>query len=299
MDLYFKLFEVLFPVFFVVGIGYYLGKKNPRFNTDFITTFASKIGSPGLIFYSLTSTGVTFAIITDYLVYAIICISLFGLVGVLYLALAGRDFIRELPPILLPNTGNMGLPICLFAYGSLGLGGGATFASIIMLLHFTVGVLLASNKFNFKILIKNAPIYAIIVSVVIIYLELEPPQFLVNTAMLLAYSTIFLVLMSLGIALTKLKITSFTNSLISSILRVVIGPVIGFLVIKYFELSGIVAGVILIQSSMPSAVLNYLIGSMYSPKKIANNIAGTIVLSTLISFITIPIVVFIALKYFI
>ena len=71
MDLYFNLFEVLFPVFFVVGIGYYLGKKNPRFNTDFITTFASKIGSPGLIFYSLTSTGVTFAIITDYFVYAI------------------------------------------------------------------------------------------------------------------------------------------------------------------------------------------------------------------------------------
>jgi predicted permease len=30
MELYLKLFEVLFPVFFVVGIGYYLGKKNPK-----------------------------------------------------------------------------------------------------------------------------------------------------------------------------------------------------------------------------------------------------------------------------
>ena len=27
MDIYIKLFEVLFPVFFVVGIGFYLGKK--------------------------------------------------------------------------------------------------------------------------------------------------------------------------------------------------------------------------------------------------------------------------------
>ena len=30
MEIYIKLFEVLFPVFFVVGIGYYLGKKNPN-----------------------------------------------------------------------------------------------------------------------------------------------------------------------------------------------------------------------------------------------------------------------------
>ena len=30
MEIYLKLFEVLFPVFFVVGIGYYLGKNNPK-----------------------------------------------------------------------------------------------------------------------------------------------------------------------------------------------------------------------------------------------------------------------------
>ena len=40
MDIYFKLFEVLFPVFFVVGIGYYLGKKNPKIDTTFITNFS-------------------------------------------------------------------------------------------------------------------------------------------------------------------------------------------------------------------------------------------------------------------
>ena len=49
---------------------------------------------------------------------------------------------------------------------------------------------------------------------------------------------------------------------------------------------------------MPSAVLNYLVGSMYSPKKIVDNIASMIVVSTLLSFITIPIIVFLSLKYF-
>ena len=35
MELYLKLFEVLFPVFFIVGIGYFLGKKNPKFDIAF------------------------------------------------------------------------------------------------------------------------------------------------------------------------------------------------------------------------------------------------------------------------
>jgi predicted permease len=124
------------------------------------------------------------------------------------------------------------------------------------------------------------------------------PKAIINLTELLTYTAIVLILMSLGIALTKLKVFSLTNSIISSIGRVIIGPLIGFLIIIFFDLSGFGAGVILIQSAMPSAILNYLIGSMYSPKEIVDNIASTIVVSTLMSFITVPIVVFIALKYF-
>ena len=60
MDIYLKLFEVLFPVFFVVGIGYYLGKKNPKIDTTFITNFAANIGTPAMVIYALTSTGISF-----------------------------------------------------------------------------------------------------------------------------------------------------------------------------------------------------------------------------------------------
>ena len=47
MEIYFKLFEVLFPVFFVVGIGYFLGKKNPKLDTTFIANFGANIGEAG------------------------------------------------------------------------------------------------------------------------------------------------------------------------------------------------------------------------------------------------------------
>ena len=62
MEIYIKLFEVVFPVFFVVGIGYYLGKKNPKIDTKFITNFAANIGTPAMVIYAVTSTGINFEI---------------------------------------------------------------------------------------------------------------------------------------------------------------------------------------------------------------------------------------------
>jgi len=298
MDIYVKLFEVLFPVFFIVGIGYFLGKKNPKLDTSFITNFAANIGTPAMVFYSITTTGITFEIFTHYFWYALLAISGFSLTGIVFLFVLKKEIIRELPPFILPNTGNMGLPICLFAYGSQGLGVAAAISSLVILFHFTLGVFLASRKFDLDLIIKSPPFYAIIISIFFLYFEIESPVYIINLTMMLTYTAIFLILMSLGIALTRFKVFSFQSAFISSIGRVIIGPIIGFTIIKFFNLSGFAAGVLLIQCSMPSAVLTYLVGSMYSPKKIVDSVASMIVVSTVMSFITIPITLFFALKYF-
>ena len=85
MDIYIKLFEVLFPVFFVVGIGYYLGKKNPNIDTTFITNLAANIGTPAMVIYAVTSTGITFNTFKEYFIYFLIAIILFYLVGLILL----------------------------------------------------------------------------------------------------------------------------------------------------------------------------------------------------------------------
>ena len=69
MDIYIKLFEVLFPVFFVVGIGYYLGKKNPKIDTTFITNFAANVGTPAMIIYALNPVNISFNIFLNYFWY--------------------------------------------------------------------------------------------------------------------------------------------------------------------------------------------------------------------------------------
>jgi len=298
MEIYIKLFEVLFPVFFIVGIGYLLGKKSPNLDTSFITNYAANFGTPALVIFAVLSSGVTFSIFAEYFIYSLIAITAFAITGIIFLIPMKKDYIRELPPFILPNTGNMGIPICLFAYGSLGMGVAAAISSVVVLLHFTLNVFLANKKFDIKIIIKSPSFYAILFAVSFLYFEIEAPTFVLNTVMLLAYGMIVLILISLGVALTQLKVFSFKSSVISSIGRVIIGPLIGIILIKIFNLSGFAAGVLLIQCSMPSAILTYLIASMYSPKEIVDNIASMIVVSTLMSLVTVPIIVFIALKYF-
>ena len=298
MDIYLKLFEVLFPVFFIVGIGFLLGKKNPNFDTSFITTYAGNFGTPALVIFALTAGGVSFEVFKEIFFYALILLSAFGIVGLIFLVLMKKDYIRELPTFILPNTGNMGIPICLFAYGELGMGIAAAISSLVVLLHFTLNIFLAKRAFDFQTIFKSPAFYAIIVTVLFLYFEQPVPQFVMNTVMLLAYGMIVMILMSLGVALTQMKVFSFKDAVITSTGRVIIGPLIGLAVIKLFDLSGVSAGVILIQSSMPSAILCYLVASMYSPKVIVDNISSTIVVSTIMSLVTIPITLFFALKYF-
>ena len=91
MEIYIKIFEVIFPVFFVIGVGYYLGKKNPNIDTNFITTFAGNIGTPAMIFYTVTTTGITLSVFTHYFFYALIMIGGFTIVGLVLLFLLNKD----------------------------------------------------------------------------------------------------------------------------------------------------------------------------------------------------------------
>ena len=180
----------------------------------------------------------------------------------------------------------------------LGMGVAAAISSVNGSFTFYFKCILANKKFDINVIIKSPSFYAILVVVGILYFEIQTPTFVLNTVMLLAYGMIVLILISLGIALTQLKVFSFKSSINFFNWKTDYRSYYWCYFNKIFDLSGFAAGVLLIQCSMPSAILTYLIASMYSPKKIVDNIASMIVVSTLMSLVTVPIIVFIALKYF-
>ena len=297
MDLLIKLFEVLFPVFITIGIGYWYGVKDQKFDTKFITDLAGSIGLPCIIFYALTTSNADITVFLRFSLYIVIYVLIFSIIGIFIIRFFKGDIYRLLPPIILPNTGNMGIPICLFAYGNMGFAIATAATAMILVFHFSVGILLASRKFSIKPLVTSPPVYALIISLLFVYYKIPAPKFLADATFFIGYATIFLVLMSLGVALSKLKVFSLKETLTYSLTRVLIGPIVGLAFVKFFNLSGIEAGVMFIQASMPCAILTYLIGKIYSPKKISDNIASTVVLSTFLSLFTVPVVLFIALKY--
>ena len=163
MDLIVKLFDVLFPVFFIIGIGYWYGKKDPKFDTKFITTFAGNFGLPAIIFYSFTTTNISIELFLRFSYYITLYVLIFSVIGLIILKLLNKDIYRLLPPLILPNTGNMGMPLCLFAYGKIGLAIATAATAMILIFHFSIGILLASKKFSLKPLLKCTPVYALII----------------------------------------------------------------------------------------------------------------------------------------
>ena len=85
MGLLLQLFDVLFPVFLTIGIGYWYGKKDPKFNTKFITTFAGNFGLPAIIFYSLTTTNIEIDLFLRFSYYISLYVIIFSIIGFIIL----------------------------------------------------------------------------------------------------------------------------------------------------------------------------------------------------------------------
>ena len=222
MDLIVKLFEILFPVFLTIGIGYWYGVKDQKFDTKFITDLAGSIGLPCIIFYALTTSNADVTVFLRFSFYIILYVIIFSIIGIFIIRFFNGDIYRLLPPIILPNTGNMGIPICLFAYGNMGFAIATAATAMILVFHFSLGILLASRKFSIKPLVTSPPVYALIISLFFVYFKIPAPKFLEDATFFIGYATIFLVLMSLGIALSKLKILSLKETLAYSFTRVLI-----------------------------------------------------------------------------
>ena len=135
---------------------------------------------------------------------------------------------------------------------------------MILVFHFSLNILLSSKKFSIKPLLRCTPVYALLISLIFVYYEIPAPKFLENATFLIGYSTIFLVLMSLGVALSKLKVFAVKETFIYSFIRVIIGPIIGLAFVKFFNLSGVEAGVMFIQASMPVSYTHLTLPTIYS-----------------------------------
>jgi len=278
--------SIIAPVFIVAALGFAWARSGAAFDTNMLTGLVTLIGTPCLILDTFLRVRPDPQAFADLALSGLALYACFAVLGLLVLTALGWSYRDYLGALIFPNQGNMGLPLCLFAFGEEGLAFAIVYFSMGAILNFTVGSSLAAGRMDPKGLLRMPIIYAVAASVAITLTGWQPDDWLHNTLSLLGGITIPLMLLALGVSLARLKPSALWRGLLLSAVRLLGGFGIGLLVVWIFGLSGAQAGVTVIQATMPAAVFNYLFAERYG--RAGPEVAGIVLLSTLISFASLP-----------
>jgi malate permease and related proteins len=283
-----QLLQVVAPILVVIAVGYIWGKSGRRYDLEFVTSIAMNLGSPCLAFSTLTNIKMSHALMGRVSLATVSAIMIFAITGYLILRCSGLSIDAFLAPIMFPNIGNMGLPVCLFAYGNEGLALAIVVFAVILIGQFTVAIFLYSGTFASSAIFKNPVIISIIISFALLITGVSPPQWIVKSTKLIGDITIPVMLITLGVSLSNMRVLNTSRAILLSIARTGLGFLVGLLISWLFGLTGIARGVFILQCSMPVAVFNYLLAEQYGKKP--KDVAELIIISTLLSILVLPVI---------
>jgi predicted permease len=288
--LFLTILNIILPVIFVIFIGYLWNIYNKDFNIVAVTKLASNIALPCLIYDSITKTNLTINIFFKIFTSALLVLIIGFLFGYIFIKIFKLPSVKLITPIMHPNSGNMGLPLALLTFGNEGLALAAGFASIVMVSHFTANTAISSGNYSVKKILLSPVLLSLIFSLIILFYKIEMPSFINNFTKILSGLVIPLVLLALGMSLTKINIKNLKTGLLIGIFKIISGPIIGLFVVYLLNLDGIVAKVVILQSAMPAAILTYLIAS--ENHSYDQEIGVAVFVSTIASIISIPVILF-------
>lgn len=283
-----EIFAIMAPVLACAAIGFYWARKGYRFDPEFISRLVLNVGAPCLMVSVLGTVKIDLTAFQHTALACVLVALLMAVLGMIIPRLLGHDVRAYLPSFVFPNVGNMGLPVCMLAFGDEGLALALAFFIVLSIAHFPAGILLAGGRQAGGLvgLFRMPILYAIVIALLMLWQGWALPRPLQNATQLIGGMTIPLMLITLGVSLERLRVRQWKEALIYSLLRIGGGLLAGLLVVALLGLEGTERGVVLIQASMPVAVFNYLFAERFQRQPEA--VAGMVVMSTLMSFVTVP-----------
>jgi hypothetical protein len=221
-------------------------------------------------------------IIVVCLAYAVV--SIIALVFTFIFKLDLRTFLM---PLISGNTGNLGLPLCFLAFGQDGLGYAVIVFAFTSIVAFTLGLWVVSGIHSFKQPLKEPLVPATILGLVFMFYDWEIPKILTNALNLIAQMAIPLMLITLGVAVARIKTTLAFKTIGISVSKIIIGIFAAVAIGHQFSLPYEAYAVLIIQMSMPVAVTSYLLAEKYGANSEA--VAGLVVISTLLTVFVTPV----------
>ncbi|SIO17069.1 AEC family transporter [Vannielia litorea] len=287
MNLVLTVAQIVAPVFILAAIGFIWVKLGQDYPMRFITRLVMTLAIPCLIFGALMKTEIDPQALTSVSLAAIAAYA--AVIAVFYLVtfVFKLDNRTYLAPLIFGNTGNLGLPLALFAFGEEGLGFAVVIFAIMAMISFTYGIWLVSGGGNPLKSLKEPVVVGTALGALFLWQGWQTPKWVTNTIDLIAQVAIPLMLITLGVAVARLQPGDIGRAFWLSLLKAALCAGIAVVAGLAFGLTGTAFAVLVLQLITPIAVTNYLLAERFGADSSA--VAGLVVASTLLSVAFLPV----------
>ncbi|HEY9050662.1 MAG TPA: AEC family transporter [Gammaproteobacteria bacterium] len=286
-----QIFNIVFPIFAIVLVGYLYARRHlpdmaaaNKVNID--------IFIPALIFdvlsgkdfnlgdYQLLALGGGFIVLGS------------GLLAWPIARLLNYQFKTFVPPMMFNNSGNMGLPLALFAFGEAALPAAVMLFIVGNTLHFSIGMKMLDSRASLMGLLKMPILIATIAGLMVAVTPIEIPALLATPIEMLGQISIPLMLFSLGVRLIKVDWRAWRIGIVGAIVCPFTGILIALALGTVLPLDESHYAMLLLFGALPPAVLNFMLAERFNqePEKVASivmigNLASILVIPSMLFFV--------------
>lgn len=294
MNLAVTVLEIVAPVFLLAGVGFTWVRLGFEYRIQFVTRLAMTLAVPCLIFTALMKTELDKSAIGWFVLAALAGHALLALVGAALVRIMQLERRSYLAPFIFGNTGNLGIPLSLFAFGDAGLGYAVAMLAVSAVLSFTFGIYLVAGEGGGSKALREPMVWATLVGALFLWQGWQTPLFLTNALDLIGQMAIPLMLITLGVAMARLTPGKTGLAIALSLIKVTLSAAIGWGLGLAFGLDYTAFGVLVLQLATPVAVTSYLLAEKFEAD--AQAVAGMVVVSTLMSVAALPLLLSLLLE---
>ena len=204
------------------------------------------------------------------------------------------DYKTFVPPMMFNNSGNMGIPLAVLAFGDAALAAAVVLFLVETVLHFSLGAYILNHRTRLRQLLRMPMIVATLLGLAFSFSGWLMPEVLNTIIKMLGDVSMPLLLFSLGVRLNEVSFKYWRIGVWGAVLCPLSGLLVVALISPWLPLTLLQQKLLWIFGALPPAVLNYIVSEQYrqEPEKVAS----IVLLGNLGSLVVIPLVVALALR---
>ena len=287
--------QSVLPVLLIGGLGYLVGRAR-ALDLAPITSLAVLVLSPAIVFDSLARAALPRDLLSRLVAHVAVQMAGIWLLTVVVARLAGWRGPAEgalLLATLFANSGNVGLPLALFAFGSEGLAIAGAWFAIMAIGSGTIAPYLAARarggaRQALRRVVRQPMIYAVIAGVTVNLAGWTLPAPAARASQLLAGGAVAVMLLLVGLQLTRLAVREEApGATLATAIRLLAAPPIAWIAGRLVGLEGTALAVAVLQASTPVAVTSALWALEFDARPAL--VSAAVVLSTVASVVTLTV----------